>query len=134
MCVFTLLVHAVGTSHAHRRERRAHRHTPRCEQCRAPVSDPVAAHVVAYACAPCNPCLGQLTLCTTCRVCNAANQRRDSRQPCLPRRARIWRAPWWRGVALGRVRRCWCWRHDAASPASRKTTKTKNHENKEQLR
>lgn len=111
----TLYVHAVHTSGAHRNERRRYGYAARCSQCGVELTDEthVAAHVVEYACPLCVPCTGRLKLVTTCRACNSAHQADGDDEPCLPRRARFWRARRLRtGADLRRrVWRMWCWRY-----------------------
>jgi len=94
-----LFVHAGGTTHfggAAHKTSGPYAHSSRCAQCGAAVgpkqavaqqgaaeggptkatAQHVAAHVMAYPCAPCNCCCARLTLKTTCRRCKWGGPRR----------------------------------------------------------
>ena len=122
--LLTLFVHAVGTTGAHRRERRRHRYAAHCAQCGVAVdrASHVAAHVVRYDAPCCLPRAGVLTLVTTCRTCNGRQQAgEDGVERCCAPRARFWRCRSPGSVVLGAVRRLWCWRYVLADPGQQAT-------------
>ena len=121
MCILSLYVHATGTSGLHASARRAHAYDDACMQCgtRLDATTRVAAHVVHYRSPLLCPCAGELTLITCCKACNNAhNIRRHEKEPCLPRRARIWRRRHSSAPLLDRVTRLWCWRHRVIRPSA----------------